>query len=118
MKFLVDECCDAALVHALRTNGHDVVYVMENLTGATDDEILEYTLKENRILITEDKDFGELVYRLHHHANGIILMRFDVSDRSLKIPRLLDLIQNESQRLTGSFVSIDINKIRIRPLLS
>ena len=118
MNFLVDECCDAALVNALRTNGHDVVYVMEDLKGATDEEVLEHALSERRILITEDKDFGELVYRLRRPANGIILLRFDVIDRSMKIPRLLELIKNENHRLMGAFVALDVNKIRIRPLLS
>jgi predicted nuclease of predicted toxin-antitoxin system len=117
MNFLVDECCDTALVNVLRTNGHDVVYVLENLKGATDDEVLEHAHSENRILITEDKDFGELVYRLRRSADGIILLRFDVIERSQKIPRLLDLIQNEGDRLAGSFVSLDVDKIRIRPLL-
>jgi predicted nuclease of predicted toxin-antitoxin system len=56
MKLLADECCDAGLIAALRADGHDLLYVLESLRGVTDDE--------ERILITEDKDFGELVHRL------------------------------------------------------
>ena len=63
MKFLADECCDTGLVASLRKDGHDVLYVTEKKAGAIDDEILSDAYKEERILITEDKDFGELVYR-------------------------------------------------------
>lgn len=64
MKLLADECCDVALVEALRADGHDVLYVAESLRGASDDGILTRAYTENRLLLTEDKDFGELVYRL------------------------------------------------------
>lgn len=62
MRFLADECCDAALVSTLRGDGHDVLYAVESLRGATDDEILLRAFSERRILLTEEKDFGELVY--------------------------------------------------------
>jgi len=64
MRFLADECCDVALVGALRTDGHDVLYAVETLRGATDEELLNRALLEHRVLLTEDKDFGELIYRL------------------------------------------------------
>lgn len=115
MKFLADECCDAALVQALRTDGHDVLYALESLCGGSDDEILSRALAEDRLLLTEDKDFGELVYRLRRPAYGVILLRFDVADRALKIPRLRDLLAHESARLTGAFVVLEVNKTRLRP---
>ena len=62
MKLLADECCDAGLVHAQRNDGHDVLYAAESSPGATDEEILERAVSEHRILLTEDKNFGELVY--------------------------------------------------------
>jgi predicted nuclease of predicted toxin-antitoxin system len=64
MKFLVDECCEAEIVSLLRSEGHEVLYVPEFKPGAADSEILPMAFKEKRILLTEDKDFGELVYRL------------------------------------------------------
>ena len=70
MKFLADECCDASLVSALRIDGHDVSYVLEVSPGATDDEVLDWALSEHRVLLTEDKDFGELVHRLQRAAWG------------------------------------------------
>ena len=59
MRFLADECCDAALVDVLRRDGHDVLYAIESLRGATDDDLLTRAVSERRILLTEDKDFGE-----------------------------------------------------------
>ena len=117
MRFLADECCDAALVDALRDDGHDVLYAVESLRGAIDDELLARAFSERRILLTEDKDFGELVYRLRRPAYGIVLLRFDVADRALKVPRLRDLLEQEAERLPGAFVVLEADKVRIRPLI-
>jgi len=116
MKLLADECCSAGLVSALRADGHDVVYVVEALRGATDDVILERAFSQDRLLLTEDKDFGELVYRLGLRAHGIILLRFDVADRALKTPRTRELLLRHSEHLRGSFVVLEADKVRIRPL--
>ena len=104
MMFLADECCDEGLVNALRADGHDVLYVLAAMRGATDDVILDRAYSEDRILLTEDKDFGELVYRLGRPARGIVLLRFDVIDRDQKVPRLLDLITRAGHRMPGAFV--------------
>ena len=93
-----------------------VCYVIEELRGATDETLLTRAFSERRILLTEDKDFGELVYRLHRPAYGVVLMRFDVTDRALKIPRLHHLLDQEAERLPGAFVVLEPNKVRIRPL--
>ncbi len=117
MKFLADECCDRDLVGALRKVGYDVLYVLESKPGATDDEVLALAFDERRILLTEDKDFGELVYRLKKPAHGIILIRIGVKNRSLKWPRMKKLLDSYAERCTGRFVVIDENKFRFRPLI-
>jgi len=86
------------------------------MRGATDDAILERAFTEHRVLLTEDKDFGELVFRLGRPARGIVLLRFDVTERDLKVPRLLDLLTREGHRLPGAFVVLETDKARIRPL--
>ena len=63
MKFLADECCNTGLVGSLREDGHDVLYILETKAGVSDDKVLLDAYNEERILLTEDKDFGELVYR-------------------------------------------------------
>ena len=75
MKFLADECCDASLVSSLRSDGHDVLFAVESLRGMTDEDLLKRAFSERRILLTEDKDFGGLVYRLQYLSHGIILLR-------------------------------------------
>jgi predicted nuclease of predicted toxin-antitoxin system len=72
VKVLADECCDAPLVRGLRSDGHDVLYAKEIAPGADDEFVLELACSERRILLTEDKDFGELVVRLGMPAYGIL----------------------------------------------
>ena len=117
MKFLADECCDAGLVVSLRADGHDVTYVTEQNVGSSDDEVLLRAYNEGRILLTEDKDFGELAYRLRKPSAGIVLIRIDVKDKNLKWPRLKSLIEKYEERLPGHFVVIQTNKYRFRPLI-
>lgn len=77
---------------------------------------MDWALSEHRVLLTEDKDFGELVHRLQRAAWGILLLRFDVPDRARKVPRLRDLLMHEESRLPGSFVVLKVDKVRTRPL--
>ena len=113
---MADECCDISLVASLRNDGHDVLYILEKRPGLSDDEVLNDAYTEGRILITEDKDFGELVYRLRKPSKGIILIRIDVRERQIKWARLKKLIENYQDRLEGNFVVIDSHKFRFRPL--
>jgi len=117
LKFLADECCDSGIVANLRAAGHDVVYVPERQAGISDDEILQIALTEDRILLTEDKDFGELVYRLKKPAYGMILIRIDVRERHRKWPRMEALIEKHQDKLPGHFVVVDQDKYRFRPLI-
>lgn len=116
MKFLADECCDADMIASLRADGHDVVYVMEIKPGALDQEVLKKAFDEGRILPTEDKDFGEFVFHLKKSARGIVLLRFGVRQRNLKLLRLRQLIYTQSSKLESSFVVIDSQKFRLRHL--
>ena len=62
LRFLADESCDFSVVHALRTAGFEVVAVVESAPGATDERVIELGRSEGRILFTEDRDFGRLVF--------------------------------------------------------
>ena len=116
MNILADECCDAPLIQPLREEGYDVFYVLESLPGANDDDILNRAFVENRLLLTEDKDFGELVYRLQKPTCGVVMLRFDEADHAHKLSRLRELLENSADRLPGAFVVLEANKTRIRPL--
>ena len=84
MRFVGDESCAGAVIRALRLAGHDVLAIAESNSGIADDLVIPYALKESRILITEDRDFGELVFAHGHRSPGVILLRFAATVRSLK----------------------------------
>ncbi len=75
MRFVADEGVEARIVERLRFEGHDVDYVAELAPGITDDEVLDLSNAGQRVLITVDKDFGELVFRLRRLAAGVLLLR-------------------------------------------
>jgi uncharacterized protein with PIN domain len=84
MNFLADESCAGPVIRALREAGHDVVAIAEVAKGATDEHVLEGALNEKRVLITEDRDFGELVYARGRSSAGVILVRFHSRARRAK----------------------------------
>ncbi|MBI3467079.1 MAG: DUF5615 family PIN-like protein [Planctomycetes bacterium] len=116
MKFAADECCDALLVAGLRGDGHDVWYVTESARGAGDEAVLRQAAVEQRVLLTEDKDFGELVFRLGLPVHGIVLLRMNPADSGAKLARLRQVLGQYASRLPGSFVVVDRSKTRFRPL--
>ena len=75
MRLLADESVDAMVVETVRTEGHDTVYVAEISPSIQDDEVLSDADRRQALLITADKDFGELVYRQHRIHAGVILLR-------------------------------------------
>ncbi len=119
MRFLADECVDAALVAHLRTAGHDVHYIAEESRGLTDPEVLAAAREQERILLTEDKDFGELAVRHSHHpVPGILLLRIDPSRRALKQTRVDAALAHFGERLHGRYVVVHEDRFRSRPLRS
>jgi predicted nuclease of predicted toxin-antitoxin system len=84
VRWLVDECVDAGLVSHLRSTGHDVVYMAETAPRAGDGEVMTRAQAEGRILLTDDKDFGDLVFRRGLPVPGIILLRIDPAMHGLK----------------------------------
>ena len=81
MRFLADESCDFAPVRALHAAGHDVVAVSEVARGAEDSVVIELARSEQRVLLTEDKDFGQLVFAAARQSSGVVLLRWPVSAR-------------------------------------
>ena len=116
MNLLADECCDALVVDGLRSDGHDVLYVKEIARGTDDDTVLQTAAGQQRVLLTEDKDFGEPVVRLKLPAYGIVLLRMNPADSAAKLARLRHLLQHHAQRLAGSFVVLNDKKARFRSL--
>lgn len=116
MRLLVDECCDPRLVAALRQAGHDVRYVLESDSGATDEEVVALSVEQDRILITEDKDFGEVAIRHGKALPGLILIRITPERRQRKPARVLTLLAKQGDRLSGSYAVVDETTVRLRPI--
>ena len=116
MRFLVDECCDSELIARLRADGQDVLAVEEYRRSEDDEEVLRIAFDEERILVTDDRDFGELVFRFQLPAHGIIYLRFPVAKRDQKLRRLRALLSDAAERLPGSFVVLEPDRMRFRAL--
>jgi predicted nuclease of predicted toxin-antitoxin system len=116
MKFLADENMDVAIVERLRQEGHQVWYVVEMEPGIADEEVLALANREGAILITADKDFGELVFRLRYLATGVILIRLAGLSISAKSDILATTIQEHESELFSAFVVVSPTSIRIRKL--
>jgi predicted nuclease of predicted toxin-antitoxin system len=114
MKFLLDESCDTAIATALDKEGHDVSRVSQVSRGATDEEVVKLALEQNRILLTEDKDFGQLVYATGEETCGVILFRFPFGEREVMARKTIELVEVEKEKLQESFVVLELDKIRIR----
>jgi predicted nuclease of predicted toxin-antitoxin system len=78
-----------------------------------DTEVIDQALREGRVLLTEDKDFGQLVYAGAHESSGVILLRFPPSARSTLPSLVQETIQRLGDRLIGSFVVLEPNRVRI-----
>jgi hypothetical protein len=113
MRFLADESCDFAVVRSLRAAGHDVMAVAEVAVGATDATVLELAVREQRVLLTEDKDFGQLVYAATRSSSGVVLMRFPAPRRAGLVQAMLELVSSRDQQLIGCFAVVQPGRIRI-----
>jgi predicted nuclease of predicted toxin-antitoxin system len=116
VRWLIDECVDANLAALLRESGHDAVYMSDVAPRTADPEVLYRAERENRLLLTEDKDFGDLVFRQARPVPGLVLMRIDPSRRSRKGPRLLAAIDRFGDTLFGRYTVIEDARFRSRPL--
>ena len=112
-RFLADESCDFRIVRTLRSAGHDVVAISETARGATDEVVIALAVEDNRILVTEDTDFGQLVYARGHQSSGVILIRFPGSTRASLSELVRTLVDETGERLNGAFVVMQPGRTRI-----
>lgn len=112
-RFLADEGCDFAVVRALRSAGFDVLAIAEFAPRADDSDIVDLAARESRVLLTEDKDFGQLVYAELRASSGVILIRFPASKRQSLPVEILRAVRMLGDRLTRTFVVLTPGRIRI-----
>lgn len=116
MKFLADVNVEKPVIDYLLENGHDVKWIPDYNCKMSDDELLNLAKNEERILITNDKDFGELTFLQKKSSIGIILFRIKGHISQEKV-RLMELLLKRYQdKLLHHYIVISKNKIRFIPL--
>ncbi len=111
-QIVADESVDFRIVTQLRELGFTVYSIAEETPSITDKSILLIAVEKNALLITEDKDFGELVFRLQFQHHGILLIRLQDSEN--RIISVVTTIRNHYEEMLNKFSVIDSNKLRIK----
>jgi predicted nuclease of predicted toxin-antitoxin system len=114
--FVADESVDFNLVKFLRIKGLAVFSIMEEVASIKDYLVLKLAADRNAILITEDKDFGELVFKLKLPHTGILLLRIEGMLLEQKNELVFHFIRTFSSELSHNFSVIKQGKLRIRKL--
>lgn len=116
MRFVVDESVEAPIYRRLELAGHGVWSVGAHAAGSSDTEVLNYAQTKDAILLTADKDFGDLVYRGLLQVRGVVLLRLHGLPLTTAVEKAMSAIESVATHLDGSFIVITPEQIRVRPL--
>lgn len=114
MKLVADESIERGIVERLRADGHGVLAIAECDPSISDDEVLDRANADGSLLLTGDKDFGELVYRLHRIHAGVVLVRLAGLSEDAKAEIVAEVFRDREQELVGGFAVISPGIVRIR----
>jgi predicted nuclease of predicted toxin-antitoxin system len=101
----VDGSCDSAIARALVAAGHDVRSIAQVVPGADDATVIELAMRESRTLLTEDKDFGQLVFASAAASPGVVLIRFPARARKAMTHAVMTLVSTYGDRLGSECAS-------------
>jgi predicted nuclease of predicted toxin-antitoxin system len=116
IRFLADENVSRLVIESLRSAGFDVRSVSTTRAGASDDEVRAIADREGRILITEDRDFDELVVRQRLGVGGVILLELDRLSNAAEAALVVGVVAAHTDKLDGSLLVIEPGRVRVRPL--
>ena len=116
IKFIADVNIEKVIVGLLLENGYNVKWLPDYGCEILDADLLNMANTEKRILVTNDKDFGELTFLQKKLSTGIILIRVKGQEPQNKIKVMKKLLQNYSDKLLYHFVVVTKGKIRIIPM--
>ncbi len=111
---LADENIPAQMITSLREVGIDVYSIYEQNRGISDYEIIELSKNPPRIILTEDKDFGEWVFAHGVRSISVLFLRYHYKEESIITTILKELITKKRDALLGMFITVTSNKIRYR----
>jgi predicted nuclease of predicted toxin-antitoxin system len=117
MNFFADESVDHPIVERLRADGHDVLAVAEMAPSIPDETVLARANQHGDLLLTADKDFGELVFRQHRVTAGVVLIRLAGLSAGAKAGIVSAAIHDHGTELLHAFTVISPAMVRIRPRL-
>jgi predicted nuclease of predicted toxin-antitoxin system len=117
MNITADESVDYRTINFLRKNSFHVIAIIDNDASISDTEVLKKANEQNTLLITEDKDFGELVFRFKLKHKGILLLRFFNTNNDMQNKKVLEVLQAHHKELSNSFSTLTDKKLRIRQII-
>ena len=112
MRFLVDECPGPSVAAWLISQGHEVYSVYNESPGMADKDVLSKACSEERIIITVDKDFGEMIFRERREHRGVIFLRLSDERSFNKIAVLRNVLENYEDKISRQFVTVTETRIR------
>ncbi|MDQ3929598.1 MAG: DUF5615 family PIN-like protein [Chloroflexota bacterium] len=98
----------------LRKEDHEVIYVAELHSGVSDQEVLRLAEAERALLLTSDKDFGDITYLQQHSKVGIVLLRLHALSSEQKASIVVRLLREHEEELLGAFTVLRASSVRIR----
>ena len=115
MKFLIDECVGYSTVKWFLNKDYDTIWIAEKFPGYSDTQVLDKALQENRILVTRDKDFGDMIFRHKKNHCGILLLKFEDKLIIDQINSLKKFFSNTefAEKLKVSFVVLSSGSVRV-----
>jgi predicted nuclease of predicted toxin-antitoxin system len=114
MQLLADEGVHQGIVAGLREAGHSVSYVAETIPGASDEAVLKKATDLEAVLVTSDKDFGELVFRQKLTHRGVILLRLFGCALPEQVEVVLELLSSYGDKVEEGFTVVDRQGFRFR----
>jgi predicted nuclease of predicted toxin-antitoxin system len=116
VRLFADECIPRSTIERLRADGFDVVTAADVCPSEVDDPVLAYAYEDGRVLVTADKDFGDLAIRLAHRTHGVIDVALGDLTAATRAAIVSARLQELGDRAVGNLVTIEPGRVRSRPL--
>jgi predicted nuclease of predicted toxin-antitoxin system len=117
VKILADENLDGPIVAWLREQGHDVLWAAESHPSKNDAFLIDLAVREDRLFITSDKDFGEHIYRLGRRLPGVVFLRLRGESAADLLAKFQAAWLRIATQVHGNYIVVKNDKIRIRPMV-
>ena len=116
LSFIADENIDQRIVQLLREANLQIHSVAEIAPGTSDQSVIELAVDKRSIILTDDKDFGEMVFRQFQDCPGVILLRLAGLDFRTRARLLIDTIERLGKAINGKFAVLNPKRVRIRSI--